>query len=327
MLSTRSSRPIRRASRSSSATTPSPTATSPPRSRTARPCSPRTASAPAIGSRSSTSAGWQSTVVILGAARIGAAAALMNVQLKPSELQELVRTAGCSAVGVAGEPYRAALEQAVDGVVLGPTDLVTGGAGTRRRSRTTTSTRSCCSPAAPPGCPRRSPSARARSRPGSSTMMTAPFDPAAPPIVGMMCVPIFHVGGSLGLLGALQSGRTTVIQPRFDAGEWLRLVAQHGSRRRSSCRRCSSASSTTPTSRPPTSAPCRASTTAPPPPPSSWSNARWRPCRTSRSPTSSARPRRSARTPRSRPTTTSRRSGSGRSGARCPASRSASSIR
>jgi long-chain acyl-CoA synthetase len=43
----------------------------------------------------------------------------------------------------------------------------------------------------------------------------------------MMCVPVFHVGGSLGLLGALYGGRTTVVQARFDAGEWLRLVARH----------------------------------------------------------------------------------------------------
>jgi long-chain acyl-CoA synthetase len=54
-----------------------------------------------------------------------------------------------------------------------------------------------------------------------------PFDADAPPLIGMMCVPIFHVGGSLGLLGALYSGRTTVVQPRFDAGEWLRLVARY----------------------------------------------------------------------------------------------------
>ena len=53
--------------------------------------------------------GLLSTAVILGAARIGAAAALMNVQLKPSELRELVRTAGCAPVGVAGDavPRRA----------------------------------------------------------------------------------------------------------------------------------------------------------------------------------------------------------------------------
>jgi long-chain acyl-CoA synthetase len=35
------------------------------------------------------------------------------------------------------------------------------------------------------------------------------------------------VGGSLGLLGALHGGRTTVVQVRFDAGEWLRLVERH----------------------------------------------------------------------------------------------------
>jgi long-chain acyl-CoA synthetase len=40
-------------------------------------------------------------------------------------------------------------------------------------------------------------------------------------------VPVFHVGGSLGLISALRGGRTTVVQPRFDAGEWLHLVEQH----------------------------------------------------------------------------------------------------
>ena len=40
-----------------------------------------------------------------------------------------------------------------------------------------------------------------------------------------MCVPSFHVGGMLGLLVSLYSGDTTVIQPRFDAGVWLSLVA------------------------------------------------------------------------------------------------------
>ena len=36
-----------------------------------------------------------------------------------------------------------------------------------------------------------------------------------------MCVPFFHVGGSLGVLGSLRSGNTQVVQARFDAGEWL----------------------------------------------------------------------------------------------------------
>jgi acyl-CoA synthetase (AMP-forming)/AMP-acid ligase II len=43
----------------------------------------------------------------------------------------------------------------------------------------------------------------------------------------MMCVPFFHVGGSLGVLGSLYSGNTSVVQDRFDAAEWLRLVQKH----------------------------------------------------------------------------------------------------
>jgi long-chain acyl-CoA synthetase len=43
-----------------------------------------------------------------------------------------------------------------------------------------------------------------------------------------MAVPYFHVGGSLGLLGSLFSGNTTVMMARFDAGQWLQLVSQHG---------------------------------------------------------------------------------------------------
>jgi long-chain acyl-CoA synthetase len=57
--------------------------------------------------------------------------------------------------------------------------------------------------------------------------MAAPFRAEAKPAVGMMCVPFFHVGGALGTLGSLYSGNTSVVQPRFDAGEWLRLVAEH----------------------------------------------------------------------------------------------------
>src|SRR5581483_1340582 len=54
-----------------------------------------------------------------------------------------------------------------------------------------------------------------------------PFSPDRPPNVAMMCVPAFHVGGLLGLLLNLYSGETTVVQPRFDAGQWLALVERH----------------------------------------------------------------------------------------------------
>jgi long-chain acyl-CoA synthetase len=53
------------------------------------------------------------------------------------------------------------------------------------------------------------------------------FDVERPPTVGLMCVPSFHVGGILGLLLSLHGGDTTVVQPRFDAGEWLVLVERN----------------------------------------------------------------------------------------------------
>ncbi len=42
-----------------------------------------------------------------------------------------------------------------------------------------------------------------------------------------MSVPFFHVGGVIGMLGNLYAGNTYVVQARFDAGEWLRLVQEH----------------------------------------------------------------------------------------------------
>ena len=171
--------------------------------------------------------GVLSTAVLLGALRIGAAAALMNVQLKPSELRDLVEGAGCAAVGVADDAYRDALAQAVEGPVLGADDLLAGTSDAPRVGEVAADLDALVLfTSGTTGLPKPIPISRAAlaRRLGS---MVAPFVPDAPPIVGMMCVPVFHVGGSLGLLGALQGGRTTVVQPRFDAGEWLRLVERH----------------------------------------------------------------------------------------------------
>jgi long-chain acyl-CoA synthetase len=57
--------------------------------------------------------------------------------------------------------------------------------------------------------------------------VTTPFRADVAPTVNMMCVPFFHVGGALGMLGNLYSGNTMVVLDRFDAAEWLRLVAEH----------------------------------------------------------------------------------------------------
>jgi acyl-CoA synthetase (AMP-forming)/AMP-acid ligase II len=171
--------------------------------------------------------GLLSTAAILGSARIGAAAALMNVQLKPAELRELVRAAGCSSVGIADATCRDALAHAVAGEVLGEDEVLVGTSSPRRAAVDDDERDALVLfTSGTTGLPKAIPIATGTlSR--RLLAMTPPFDPDIPPVMGMMCVPVFHVGGSLGLLGALRGGRTTVIQPRFEAGEWLRLVARY----------------------------------------------------------------------------------------------------
>src|SRR5439155_10478009 len=43
----------------------------------------------------------------------------------------------------------------------------------------------------------------------------------------IVCVPFHHVAGLIGILVGLAGGNTSVLQPRFDAGEWLELVERH----------------------------------------------------------------------------------------------------
>ncbi len=169
-----------------------------------------------------------STAAILGTARIGATAALMNVQLTPTEMGELVRTAGCAPVGVADPAYRDALAQAVEGDVLGGDELLHGADAVPPAAAVDDDDLDALIlfTSGTTGLPKAIPISTATLSRRLLTM-TPPFDPGTPPVIGMMCVPVFHVGGSLGLLGALRSGRTTVVQPRFEAGEWLRLVARH----------------------------------------------------------------------------------------------------
>jgi acyl-CoA synthetase (AMP-forming)/AMP-acid ligase II len=174
--------------------------------------------------------GLLSTAVILAAAHVGAAAALMNVQLKAGELQELVRTAGCAPVAVAGAPYREALAGAVT-TVLGADELVAGagaagGAVPERVDPEDDLDALVLFTSGTTGLPKAIPITAGPLARRLQTM-GLPFDADAPPIVGFMCVPVFHVGGSLGLVSALRGGRTTVVQARFDAGEWLRLVERH----------------------------------------------------------------------------------------------------
>ena len=169
-----------------------------------------------------------SIAAVLAASRIGAAATLMNPALTPSELRGLLDSAGCADAGVAGEAYAGRLVDAGATKALTAADLL-------RESRV--------SPASPAedvddrdalvlftsgttGLPKAIAITHGQLA-ARIAGVAVPFQPGVAPTVNMMCVPFFHVGGAVGMFGSLYSGNTMVVLDRFEAGEWLRLVAKH----------------------------------------------------------------------------------------------------
>ena len=165
---------------------------------------------------------------VLGAARIGAAAALMNPALTPPELRGLMQNAGCADVGVAGEAYADRLREAGASKTLTAADLLSDSPIPAAKTVEEIDDRDALVlfTSGTTGLPKAvgitsgQLSTRIRG-------MGQPFRADSVPTVSMMCVPFFHVGGSLGMLGSLYSGNTSVVQERFDAAEWLRLVREH----------------------------------------------------------------------------------------------------
>jgi acyl-CoA synthetase (AMP-forming)/AMP-acid ligase II len=165
---------------------------------------------------------------VLAAPRIGAAAALMNHALTTPELRALMQNAGCADVAVAGDAYAARLQEAGASRVLTPADLLSDSpiraenraAEIDDRDAMVLFTSGTTGLPKAVGITTRQLSARIRG-------MGQAFRADSRPTVAMMCVPFFHVGGSLGTLASLYSGNTSVVQERFDAGEWLRLVPEH----------------------------------------------------------------------------------------------------
>jgi acyl-CoA synthetase (AMP-forming)/AMP-acid ligase II len=169
-----------------------------------------------------------SIATMLGAARIGAAAALVNPALTPLELTGLVNNAGCADVGVAGEAYAGRLREGGASTVLTATDLLDAGEVSAPppvedvdgRDALVLFTSGTTGLPKAIGITNGQLSARI-------TGVATPFRADVPPTVSMMSVPFFHVGGAIGMLGNLYSGNTYVVQDRFDAGTWLRLVQEH----------------------------------------------------------------------------------------------------
>ncbi len=168
---------------------------------------------------------------VLAAARLGAAGAALNPQLTIGELRQLSQLAGLAGVGIAESDRADALREAMDPprTVLTEDDLAgpahqaahvrapVGEGGDEALVLFTSGTT---------GLPKAVPMSHAVLT-GRIRSWCGSFDARAPVAIRIMCVPMFHVGGLLGLLMSLYSGHTTVIQPRFDAGGWLDLVARH----------------------------------------------------------------------------------------------------
>jgi long-chain acyl-CoA synthetase len=165
---------------------------------------------------------------MLGAARIGAAAALMNPALTPPELRGLVENAGCATVGVAGESYVGRLVDAGLSEVFTSADLLTDGKTNTPPVAENVDDRDALVlfTSGTTGLPKAIGITQAQLS-ARITGVATPFDVGRPPTISMMSVPFFHVGGAIGVLGNLHAGNTYVVQTRFDAGEWLHTVQEN----------------------------------------------------------------------------------------------------
>lgn len=177
-------------------------------------------------------AGVLSVATILACARLGAASAQMNVELTPGELRQLTASVGARA-GVAAEGFRSRLVTAMgDDVVLGQTDVEAasgpplsdigvGGGDLPALILFTSGTT---------GLPKPIHISHGVIA-DRLAFYAGPIDPDVPPAISMLSVPIFHVGGTLGVFIGLGSGATQVMLPRFGAAAWLDAVERHAVRR------------------------------------------------------------------------------------------------
>ena len=172
-------------------------------------------------------AGLLAVATVLGCARIGAAAAPMSTQLKPAEIAALAAAAGCEQRAVAVPETAAAVAEALGREPFGADALLAG-------------TDPAPAPATPSdddvavvlftsgttGVPKPVPLSHGVLERRVRSFAATP-DSGAEPAVSIVCVPFHHVAGLVGVLVGLAGGNTAVVQPRFDAGEWLELVEAH----------------------------------------------------------------------------------------------------
>ena len=169
-----------------------------------------------------------SIATLIGAARAGTAAALMNPRLTAPELGALVASSGAADVGVAGRRYAPTLVEAGVARVIVAEEIapVPPGADAPVVPVGPDDEAAILFTSGTTGLPKAVPMRHGVLGPRVA-VFSPTFDAAGTPAVSLMCVPLVHVGGMLGLLVTLARGDTQVIQHRFDAGEWLELVERH----------------------------------------------------------------------------------------------------
>lgn len=167
-----------------------------------------------------------SVATALAAARVGGSAVLMNPALTSRESADLLQLVGCrllvaadgaAAVAAAGETRVVTTAEILAAPAAPDVGGPVGADGNEALVLFTSGTT---------GLPKAVPIANGVLCERIAAF-AAPFDVNAEPNVSLLCVPFFHVGGSLACFGALYSGNTVVLQERFDAGQWLELVSRH----------------------------------------------------------------------------------------------------
>jgi long-chain acyl-CoA synthetase len=166
---------------------------------------------------------------VLAAARIGASAVPLHVQLTAGELRELMRVAACAPVGVAGAPYAEKLGEALGRPALGEKELFEAGGEERAPAPYADPDAECLAllTSGTTGLPKPV-GITHRTLVPRMVGFTSGFQADQPQMVSLVCAPGVHIGGIGGVLVGLAGGSALVIQPRFDAGTWLELVERHG---------------------------------------------------------------------------------------------------
>ncbi len=158
-------------------------------------------------------------IATLAVLRAGATAVVVDPNLAAPELAALAEGSGPVRLAIGGAPFVDHLRGGLDVPVLADADLVAADDGVEPADPDTAIVLFTSGTTGRP-------KPIAMSADVVRTRL-APYADSPDPHVRMLCTPVFHIGGLIGALVSLVGGHTLVVQRRFEAGEWLRLVEQH----------------------------------------------------------------------------------------------------